>query len=742
MDGQSIKENGLENPLANFVTLGHGLDLLTGDVPIQSQPATFETSTVNDTPSLTASPSWDLLFSDSSDPLHTFEDPLRKIDDMSTSRDSVTATNDYLDSVKALCGSNLAKRLEYLEAVELEIIRFGLGMSAADRDHMLLSIGKDPVSVDPNRLLPSSYSAQVSQTAAQLAAINQVAHEDEILSRIGLEDLDLESFSEGKDDSYGCEVHGKRRGDRLRTHTWATGLVPCRFCHRKACATCRVCEEEIALAGSFTGLAGTTAPAFQTLNWENCLCKKCCPQIILDALRLDYLKALGSERRKNRIKSAAARAIKEIHGDNLHSFWDNNNPDFDKEMRQLETFLMGEKSIAEYPHASLLASVPAAETSESCLSLLASPFLGSRDSYYKAPSGVTSVMLTIVLSTPSAVSGLLLLVSPCGYSVNDIPSLEVWSGNWITETGRSFIGSWDLKTEVAAAPHLYGEQISGESGSRPLRALSLKFKKYEHCRILWLKLTLQNPSRASLDSKFELMSFGTSSIKQKSHGGAVEPPCIHARRIIVVGKHLQEPSDSEGPAPTSTKQAWRTMLEQPVPSGRFKIQPDAEAYKESDRVVEQVFPATAPSIAGFRLDSLYTFKNTLKFIPGRFSTSASDSILDPLEGLLINPGSLFIQVSAVQEDRLRAHVGYFFLPITQAATPLYFDFRTPLQARELTFKLVGDVTAYSDERNEPQNDALIRDPPMASGLSLANKIKVYRYALVSEMGKWGLLSAV
>lgn len=248
-----------------------------------------------------------------------------------------------------------ARRLEFSEAVELEVIRFGLGLSAADRDRMLLSLGKDPVSVDPNRLLTSLYSAQVSQAAAQLAAINQVALEDEILSRTGLEDLELE-ISEGKDGSDGCEVHGKRRSDRLRTHSRATGLAPCKICQRKACASCRVCKEEAALTGSFGGLAGSTAPAFQTLNWEDCLCKKCCPPVILDALHLDHLKALGSERRKNRIKNSAARAIKEIYG-NSFLFSDNNTQDFDKERRQLEYLLKGEKSIAEYPHASLLASV-------------------------------------------------------------------------------------------------------------------------------------------------------------------------------------------------------------------------------------------------------------------------------------------------------------------------------------------------------------------------------------------------
>ena len=77
------------------------------------------------------------------------------------------------------------------------------------------------------------------------------------------------------------------------------------------------------------------------------------------------------------------------------------------------------------------------------------------------------------------------------------------------------------------------------------------------------------------------------------------------------------------------------------------------------------------------------------------------------------------------------------MPITQVSTPLYFDFPTPICARELTFELVGDITAYTDV-----GDVVFKDPPMATGLSLANKIKAYRYVPISEMGKWAILSAV
>lgn len=48
--------------------------------------------------------------------------------------------------------------------MELEIQRLKLGLSAAQRDHALItSIGRDPASIDPNKLLNSSYLFQVRQ---------------------------------------------------------------------------------------------------------------------------------------------------------------------------------------------------------------------------------------------------------------------------------------------------------------------------------------------------------------------------------------------------------------------------------------------------------------------------------------------------------------------------------------------------------------------------------------------------
>jgi hypothetical protein len=65
--------------------------------------------------------------------------------------------------------------------------------------------------------------------------------------------------------------------------------------------------------------------------------------------------------------------------------------------------------------------VETAANSAPFLSLLAPFNYGSRLSYWKAPSSVTSVEFGIVLGNISDVSGVTLIVSPCGYSMADAP---------------------------------------------------------------------------------------------------------------------------------------------------------------------------------------------------------------------------------------------------------------------------------------------------------------------------------
>lgn len=86
-------------------------------------------------------------------------------------------------------------------------------------------------------------------------------------------------------------------------------------------------------------------------------------------------------------------------------------------------------------------------------------------------------------------------------------------------------------------------------------------------------------------------------------------------------------------------------------------------------------------------------------------------------------------------------IAEYRLPEVKPGTPMYFDFPRQINTRRITFFLLGDVASFTDDPSE-QDDSDVRTQPLATGLSLANKIKLYYYADPYELGKWASLSAV
>jgi hypothetical protein len=74
---------------------------------------------------------------------------------------SRAAIGDYVEIAKKKFGSDPGNTLTFQGAMELDIWRLNLGLSAAQRDHALLSLGRDPASIDPNKLLNPTYLFQV-----------------------------------------------------------------------------------------------------------------------------------------------------------------------------------------------------------------------------------------------------------------------------------------------------------------------------------------------------------------------------------------------------------------------------------------------------------------------------------------------------------------------------------------------------------------------------------------------------
>jgi len=107
----------------------------------------------------------------------------------------------------------------------------------------------------------------------------------------------------------------------------------------------------------------------------------------------------------------------------------------------------------------------------------------------------------------------------------------------------------------------------------------------------------------------------------------------------------------------------------------------------------------------------------------------------------VSAAVLYIQAWALQgPNSSMVSIAEYRLPEAKPGTPLYFDFPTPLQSRRITFRLLGDVAAFCDDPPAEPSDGT--GSPIAAGLSLGNRIKLYYYADPYDLGKWAALSAV
>lgn len=87
-------------------------------------------------------------------------------------------------------------------------------------------------------------------------------------------------------------------------------------------------------------------------------------------------------------------------------------------------------------------------------------------------------------------------------------------------------------------------------------------------------------------------------------------------------------------------------------------------------------------------------------------------------------------------------VAEYRLPEVKGGTPMYFDFPRPVNSRRVCFRLFGDVASFADDPTDQDDSDSKGRPPLATGLSLSNRIKLYYYADPYELGKWASLSAV
>ncbi|KAH9305499.1 hypothetical protein KI387_009903, partial [Taxus chinensis] len=595
-----------------------------------------------------------------------------------------------------------AKSLDYIESMKLEIERLKLNLSAAERDRALLSIGRDPATIDPNRLLEPSYMVQLRKAAQSLTMLSELFFEDKKLSAIGLETEKEDAFEfwnvNGFEDHCAdpkCEVRAEKKqikttDSEVTPEIWPELLV-CSKCARKVCTVCTTGKGSMLLANNSSldaisprvvpGQGGSShggGTTFHSLVANKALCKTCCPQIILDALLLDRVKVLSSLRQRSRVKCATSKSLQLVVGYSSESSsvdLGKQNETFDvtgKDQSGLHTVFKGESSLAEYPHASLLYPVETAEGSAPSLSLLAPVGLGSAKSYWRAPPSASSVEFAIVLATVSVVSGVAILVSPCGYTTLDPPLVQLWCSNMVMEEERTFIGKWDVRSAVASSSQLYGPENLDRIGNVP-RHLMFNFRNPVKCRIIWMKLSLRRPGSSSVGSierGFDLLSLeGSTSLppsRRSSFGSQVAvTPYIHAKRILVVGKHLRDDLRSDALFQSSEKDKIEEFNRKAFPIWslqsmvavtvllHYSVQIEAERLCDGDRVLEQYISPMAPTIAGYRLDALCAVKPYKNHSPISSEKSYVGNFVNSLEAVPTNPPVLFIHVSALQVKTIR-----------------------------------------------------------------------------------------
>ncbi|EOY04628.1 SacI domain-containing protein / WW domain-containing protein isoform 1 [Theobroma cacao] len=695
----------------------------------------------------------------------------------STSKDGrpqESGAQKYINCLKSLAGPHLERKLDFLEAMKLEIERFQLNLSAAERDRALLSIGTDPATVNPNLLLDELYMGRLCRVASTLASLGQAALEDKINGAIGLQRIedsviDFWNISRiGESCSGGmCEVRAETKATVSASSMGSStegskSVFLCSQCERKACRVCCAGRGALLLpnytreATNYNGLSSQGGSSHgsqvdlstnRSVTLDSVICKQCCHEIILDALSLDYVRVLISSRRRAHADSAAYTALDEVIGS---SFLDglsdrSQSSDNQRAVKVLKQLLAGQESLAEFPSASFLHSVETATDSAPFLSLLTPLDSGSRHSYWKAPPNTTSAEFVIVLGTPSDVSGVILLVSPYGYSEADAPTVQIWASNKIDREERSCVGKWDVQSLITSSPEFYGPERSAREDKLP-RHIKFAFKNSVRCRIVWITLRLQRPGSSSVnfDKDFNFLSLDENPFAQEtrraSFGGAIESdPCLHAKRIVIAGSPVR--NDMGLTLLQSTDQMnYKNWLDRAPQLNRFKVPIEVERLMNNDLVLEQYLPPSSPLLAGFRLDAFNAIKPRITHSPSS-DVDIWDTSITYLEDRQISPAVLYIQVSALQEGYNMVSVAEYRLPEAKPGTAMYFDFPSQLQTRRISFKLLGDVAAFTDDPAE-QDDSSFRAPAVAAGLSLSNRIKLYYYADPNDLGKWASLSAV
>lgn len=139
------------------------------------------------------------------------------------------------------------------------------------------------------------------------------------------------------------------------------------------------------------------------------------------------------------------------------------------------------------------------------------------------------------------------------------------------------MGKWEVQAFLQSSPEYYGPEKSDVVGAAP-RHIKFSFRNPVRCRIIWITLRLQRAGSASVNfgNDFNLLSLDENPFVQptrRASFGSLDErePCLHAKRILVVGTRLRK--DLELTAPEGSEQLKLQGWLQKAPQlNRFKVQ--------------------------------------------------------------------------------------------------------------------------------------------------------------------------
>lgn len=276
------------------------------------------------------------------------------------------------------CTSDIiqGKKLEFVEAMKLEIERLRLNISAAERDRALLSIGIDPATINPNSSYDESYIGRLCRKANELAVLGQAFLEDKIIASIGLGKLEnnvidfwnITGIGEGCDGGK-CQVRAEVNKSPVKSSTKSSGrdsgsVFLCFQCMKKACKVCWAGKGALLLSKSYSrdtanGGGSLADGSVTSIGSDHYICKRCCSPIVLEALIVDYVRVLVSLRRSGRVDNASREALNEVFGSNITNHLTARGQPFPtrEDLNFLRQILGQEESLAEFPYASFLHKV-------------------------------------------------------------------------------------------------------------------------------------------------------------------------------------------------------------------------------------------------------------------------------------------------------------------------------------------------------------------------------------------------